>query len=236
MTFRKCSRCFLCEKLHNPSKPSPLQRTEGWRFAGDVWQAGTKGDGRRQTSELNIFSSQMLSLYRCIITSNTLYFFMTYTQTHLFPFFFPSMQQCDTFCFIFQYFFHVTLLYVHTHRAPAVARSTPETLTSASLLSIPLHELGHRFPDGETSRGAPTPARLHLRSHLHRKHQIVNRLAKSPDGMLWLWLEPRLPDAAVMRVESPEDVQQISILAGFQSPKSPNTFWKNPAQCRPNFA
>lgn len=77
---------------------------------------------------------------------------------------------------------------------------------------------------------------LHLISHLHRKHQMVNTLAISPGGgALASRLNPTCPLA--LPAESPADVREISLSAGFKSPKSLHMLWnKTSAHCGPSVA
>lgn len=71
----------------------------------------------------------------------------------------------------------------------------------------------------------PRRRALHLISHLHRKHQMVNRLAISPGGgALASYLNPTCPLALslalplALSVESPADVREISTFSWIQIP------------------
>lgn len=199
------------------------------------------GEGNRQR---NVFGSQMLSPFCRIIMSHTLYFFHavhTHTHTHISICWgigqFGTNMLIVYFLFIFSKKKNLwdTFFYTRTSAASRPERRGDFDVSEPAQYSAP--RTGSPFLNGKKPAAVlPRRRALHLISHLHRKHQMVNRLAISPGGgALASYLNPTCPLA--LPKESPADVREISLSAGFKSPKSLHILWnKTSAHCGPNVA
>lgn len=155
--------------------------------------------GQRQTGEgnrqRNVFGSQMLSPFCRIIMSRTLYFFScrTHTHTHIStcwgvgqPDMFGTNMLIVYFLFIFSNILFSVGHFFFCTRTPAERRQSPGApLRLLRQRACSVFRSTNWVTVSERQKPAaalPRRRALHLISHLHRKHPMVNRLAISPGG------------------------------------------------------
>lgn len=207
LTATWCSCCFFLEKLRN-LPPSPTTATPQWNrrleFAGDVPQTGTKGDGGRQPSEEHFRQPDVVPVLPHNYVTRTL-FFSCRTHTSICwgigqPDTFETNMLIVYFLFIFSKKKILWDTFFYTRRqSPGAPRRLWRQRACSVFRSTNWVTVSERQKPAAV---LPRRRALHLISHLHRKHQMVNSLAISPRrDALASYLNPTCPLGCRSRCE-----------------------------------